>query len=38
MADGWGLTVTAEDVAQVRDMAGFDALIASALDQRRAGH
>lgn len=32
MARNWGVTVTAEDVAQVRDRAGFDALIARALD------
>ena len=29
----WGVTVTAEDVAQVRDPAGFDTLIATALDR-----
>ncbi len=28
----WGVTVTAEDVAQVRDMAGLTALIAKAID------
>lgn len=28
----WGVTVTAEDVAQVKDLAGFDALIAKALE------
>ena len=32
----WGVTVTAEEVAQVRDPAGFDALIAAALDRRAA--
>ena len=32
----WGITVTAQDVAQVRDPAGFDDLIAAALDQRAA--
>ncbi len=31
MARNWGVTVTAEDVAQVRDRAGFDALIAAAI-------
>jgi hypothetical protein len=36
MADNWGLTVTAEQVAQVRDIAAFDAMIAAALDQRAA--
>lgn len=35
MAD-WGVTVTAEEVAQVRDPAGFDDLIAHALDRRTA--
>ena len=29
----WGVTVTAEEVAQVRDAAGFDHLIATALDR-----
>jgi hypothetical protein len=29
----WGVTVTAEEVARVRDAAGFDALIAAALDR-----
>ena len=29
----WGVTVTAEQVARVRDAAGFDDLIATALDQ-----
>ena len=33
MAD-WGITVTAEEVAQARDPAGFDDLIARALDRR----
>ena len=28
----WGVTVTAEDVTQVKDLAGFDALIAKALE------
>ncbi len=32
MAD-WGITVTAEEVATVRDAAGFHALIAAALDR-----
>jgi hypothetical protein len=32
----WGVTVTAEEVAQVRDAAGFTALIAGALDRRPA--
>ena len=32
----WGVTVTAEQVAQVRDAAGFDDLIANALDRRAA--
>ena len=31
----WGVTVTAEEVAQVRDPADFDALIAAALDRKR---
>ena len=31
MARNWGVSVRAEDVAQVRDRAGFDALIAAAL-------
>lgn len=35
MAD-WGVTVTAEDVAQVRDPAGFDDLIARAIQSRTA--
>jgi hypothetical protein len=30
----WGITVTAEEVAGVRDAAGFDDLIAMALDRR----
>ncbi|MGL4310619.1 MAG: ATPase [Paracoccaceae bacterium] len=34
MADGWGVTVTAEEVAQVRDVAGFTDLIAAAIDRR----
>jgi hypothetical protein len=32
----WGVTVTAAEVAEVRDAAGFDALIAQALDRRGA--
>jgi hypothetical protein len=32
----WGVTVTAEEVAQVHDSAGFDHLIATALDRRSA--
>jgi hypothetical protein len=32
----WGITVTAEEVAGVRDAAGFDDLIAMALDRRTA--
>ncbi len=34
MADGWGVTVTAEEVAQVRDSQGFNDLIATAIDRR----
>jgi len=30
----WGITVTAEEVAQVRDTAGFTDLIAAAIDRR----
>jgi hypothetical protein len=30
----WGITVTAEEVARARDPAGFDSLIAQALDRR----
>jgi hypothetical protein len=30
----WGVTVTAEEVAEVRSPAAFDALIANALDRR----
>ena len=30
----WGVTVTAEQVAQVRDVAGFETLIAAAIDRR----
>ena len=30
----WGVTVTAEEVAEVKDAAGFDDLIAQALDRR----
>ncbi|GGW22422.1 hypothetical protein GCM10011452_05870 [Gemmobacter lanyuensis] len=32
----WGVTVTAEEVAQVRDAAGFDDLIARAIEARSA--
>lgn len=32
----WGVTVTAEEVAAVHDPAGFDDLIAAALDRRNA--
>jgi hypothetical protein len=32
----WGVTVTAEEVAAVPDMAGFDSLIARALERRGA--
>lgn len=32
----WGVTVTAEEVAEVRDAPGFDALIMRALDRRTA--
>ncbi|MDO9525798.1 MAG: ATPase [Gemmobacter sp.] len=34
MARNWGVTVTAEDVATVRDAADFDALIAKVLTKR----
>ena len=34
MAERWGVTITAEEVAQVRDAKGFDDLIAAALDRR----
>jgi hypothetical protein len=34
MAERWGVTVTAADVARVRDPAGFDALIAEAIARR----
>ena len=34
MARHWGVSVTAGDVAQVRDAAGFEALIARALEAR----
>ena len=34
MAERWGVTVTAEEVAQVRDTQGFEDLIAAALDRR----
>jgi hypothetical protein len=33
---GWGVTVTAEDVARVHDAAGFADLIAQALDRKAA--
>lgn len=36
MARNWGVAVTAEEVAQVRDEAGFVALIAAAIDRRAA--
>lgn len=32
----WGVTITAEEVAEVRDAPGFDALIMRALDRRPA--
>lgn len=32
----WGVTVTAEEVAGVRDVAGFEALIAGAIDRSGA--
>ncbi|PLL13199.1 ATPase [Tabrizicola sp. TH137] len=32
----WGVTVTAEEVAQVTDAVGFDDLIARAIDRRKA--
>lgn len=32
----WGVTVSAEEVAQVRDVAGFEALIATAIDRSGA--
>ncbi len=35
MADRWGVTITAEDVAGIDSPAGFDTLIARALEQRR---
>ena len=34
MADKWGVTVEAADMASVRDAADFDAVIAAALDRR----
>ena len=34
MADRWGIRVTAEEVAGVRDAGGFEALIARALERR----
>jgi hypothetical protein len=34
MAENWGIRVTAEEVAAVQDAAGFEALIARALDRR----
>ena len=36
MAQGWGITVTAEEVAQVRTPSDFDSLIAAAIDRRAA--
>lgn len=33
MAKNWGITVTAEEVGAVKDAAGFDALIATALEK-----
>lgn len=33
---GWGVTLTAEEVATIRDVAGFQTLIARALDRRTA--
>lgn len=33
---GWGVTVTAEEVSRVQNAAGFDALIAAALDRKAA--
>ncbi len=33
----WGVTITAEDVANVTDAKGFDHLIAAALDRRTTG-
>jgi len=32
MAEKWGVTVTAEDVSHIKDVAGFDALIARTLE------
>lgn len=34
MADNWGITVTADDISAVSDEAGFEDLIASALEKR----
>jgi hypothetical protein len=34
MAARWGVTVTAADVARVRDPADFDALVAEAIARR----
>jgi DNA primase len=34
MADRWGITVAQDDVAQVRDAAGFVEMIAQALEKR----
>ena len=34
MAENWGITITAEEVAEVTDAAGFEALIARALERR----
>lgn len=36
MARTWGVSVTAEEVSQVRDTADFDAMIAAAIDRRTA--
>jgi hypothetical protein len=35
IADRWGVTIEAAEAAAVRDVADFDALIATALDRRR---
>ena len=37
MAQGWGITVSADAVARVQTPAEFDSLIAAALDARNAG-
>ncbi len=34
MAENWGVTVTAEEVAALRDAEGFEALVARALERR----